>query len=407
MRKSSVSILSIFISAWVMGLAGAPKASYASVELHAHLFMKEGMSWLFSGGFFDELHATSWKDRFRSKANPASVRDSGIQVLVATLYVHPFLTLSVRDSVRRQIDQAERFVKENPEWIIARDGEEAEKALAQGKRVLVLALEGASGIIESEEDLREFVDQRGIRIVTLLHLVDDHFGGVAFLRGFRAFANPWGFLTQLFDRRENGVLTNDRGLTIEGEELAKQLIRRGVWIDLAHASDQSQEKIVPLMKSAGHPLLYTHTVLRKYHRAERAITAEQLQAVADTGGIVGVMPSQEMLDGTELPADSPCPAGLSALVAQYNEIAQIVGPSSIGLGSDYNGGLPHLPPGCAHGTSLEEKGLWNIGQAAELWKAMEAAGARVPQPLSLSVERFVDAWKHVKPTPDAAPAATE
>ena len=52
---------------------------------------------------------------------------------------------------------------------------------------MILALEGASGIIETDEDLAEFVDRDGIRIVTLIHLTDDEFGGAAFLKGYRKF----------------------------------------------------------------------------------------------------------------------------------------------------------------------------------------------------------------------------
>ena len=153
------------------------------VELHAHLFMKEGMSWFFTGDFFGPLRATSWRDRFSSQANVDSLNQSGLQIAVVSLYANPLLTFSMRAAVRRQIALAEKFVVENPAWIIPKSAREARQGIAGGKRLLVLSLEGAMGIIETEDDLREFVDKSGVRIVTLLHLTDDLFGGVALLRG--------------------------------------------------------------------------------------------------------------------------------------------------------------------------------------------------------------------------------
>src|SRR4051812_6206202 len=72
-----------------------------TVELHAHLFMKEGMGWLFKGDFNGPLQAENWKSRFSSQANPETLEQSGLDIVVATLYAHPLFTWSLRDSIRR------------------------------------------------------------------------------------------------------------------------------------------------------------------------------------------------------------------------------------------------------------------------------------------------------------------
>src|SRR4051812_47085106 len=76
----------------VLALVAAllPQSVFASfAELHAHLFMKEGMTWAFRGDFNGPLEATSWKDRFSSQANPEALEKSGLSVVVATIYAHP------------------------------------------------------------------------------------------------------------------------------------------------------------------------------------------------------------------------------------------------------------------------------------------------------------------------------
>ena len=113
--------------------------------------------------------------------------------------------------------------------------------------------------------------------MTLLHLTDDELGGVAFLPGLKILSSPFAWLTQLFHPRFQGdIRVNAHGLSEEGATLTRKLIARGVWIDLAHASDASQKKLIPVLAEAGQPLLYSHTALRKYLGAERGISDSQL-----------------------------------------------------------------------------------------------------------------------------------
>ncbi len=293
----------------------------------------------------------------------------------------------------------------HPQWIIARTSAQARAALVSGKQVLVLALEGNDGILDTEEDLKEFVDQKGVRVVTLLHLTDDQYGGVAFLRGIRGLATPWAWLTQLLHplHTEEGVRVNRNGLSERGREQTRALIKRGVWIDLSHASDQSTRAVVELLDEAKLPALYTHTALRKYLGAERGISSEQLEMVKRTGGIIGLMPSEEMTEGTPTDLCGPhcgdpntCRGGVRALAVQYREAVAALGADSVSMGSDYNGGIPHLRPTCPVGAGLDMEGLWNIGQVPELWKSLELMKMPVPEPRSLMVEKFLKAWERVE-----------
>lgn len=366
----------------------------AHLELHAHLFMNEGMTWLFRGDFEGPLAADSWRDRFSSQANAEALERSGIQILVASLYAHPLFTWNLRDSIRRQIAQAERFVATHPDWLLARDFAQAEEGLKRGKRILLLSLEGADGILETEEDLREFVDQAGIRIVNLLHLMDDEYGGVALLGSFRALSSPFAWLRSLFRPKAGDppVRVNPRGLTPKGRELAQKLLERKVWLDLAHASDEAQRELLPLLREHGQPVLYTHTVLRKYHAAERALSDEQIEWIKTSQGIVGLMPSPELLEGT--PTERDCQGTVQALAIQHRELAARIGETSVSVGSDYNGGIPHLRPSCrSTGTSLDQPpGHYTIGQSGELHRALRESGAPLARPLRGTVGRFMQAW---------------
>ena len=383
----------------------AAALSNNTLELHAHLFMKEGMGFAFHGDFNEPLQARTYEDGLSSQANPETVEASGIGILVISLYANPFFERSLRDSIRRQIALAQGFVAAHPNWIIAHRPAEARAALAEGRHALVLSIEGASGILETEDDLREFVDRDGVAIVTLLHLTDDEYGGVALLKGHRVLSDPWAWIRSLFaPNRAEGVKTNLTGLSEEGNRFAHALIAHGVWIDLAHASDASQRDLIPLLRQEGLPLLYTHTVLRHYHEAERGISGAQLAEVARSDGIVGLIPSAEMLEGTpELGTEvsagagessaAPCRASIGELTRQYEEIARVLPADHLGFGTDFNGALNHLEPAPA---CAGFAGMWNISQVPGIWDALARLGAPVPKPRARMLEAFLQAWERVR-----------
>lgn len=382
-----------------------------SVDLHAHLFMKPGLGWLFSGSFHEPLVADSWDDRLSSKVNEETLDASGVGIMVVALFAHPVYRLDVRDAVREQIAAAETFVKKNRGWGIAKSPAEAEKLLLDKKRVLVLSLEGAGGVLESEADLRELIDEKGIRIVTPLHLVDDRYGGVATMNGFQYVANPMSVVDQLLDAHcDDGVETNRQGLTPLGERLAVELVERGVWLDMTHSSDEALKTLVPLAERAGQPLLFTHTSLRRHRPAERQLSDAMLLRVKKSGGIIGLLPSD---DGFEVmtPARSLCPAGCSveacrrgvpALATMYRRVGETIGYENVMLGSDFNGGMRHLSASCGTQSELDgEAGYFHVGQTRLVWEGLARVGAQVP-PLRMTARAFLDAWKRVQPVDLAA-----
>ena len=401
----------------------AQYACAVGIELHAHLFMKQGMTWLFRGHFEDQLQARDWGSRLSSQANPQALNQSQLDLIVATLYAHPLLTRSLPESIKNQIRELKSFLKKNPNWVLVKTPAEAKSALHQGKKLILLALEGGSGILESDANLQEWIDQEGIRIVTPLHLTDDHWGGVAFLKGFRVLASPWAFLQSLlqphFESLEDGsqIRLNKNGLTSHGRTQIQKLLGHHVWIDFTHASDASQVEIRTLLPSLNYPLLYTHTVLRRFHHAERGISEQQLKAVAETRGYLGLIPSEELLeDAPPLFSDPQCQGGVFAFAEHYRRVTSILGESFVATGSDYNGGVTHLQPvqGCTHTQTLlnqDERGFWEIGQSRELWKALQELG--MWHPIESPVERdhshvhaFLETWERAWKEMDALSLTT-
>jgi microsomal dipeptidase-like Zn-dependent dipeptidase len=142
------------------------------------------------------------------------------------------------------------------------------------------------------------------------------------------------------------------------------------------------------MRSEGLPLLYTHTVLRKYHGAERGIAPWQLDELRRSQGILGVVPSEDYLEGT-VSAFPSCDQSLGWLATQYQEFVAVLGNTHVSFGSDINGALDHIAPGCG------SEGLWNISQYPELWASLTRLGAPTPKPLSAMIDGFLETWERV------------
>ncbi len=365
------------------------KNSNTSVDLHVHLFMEAGIPRLFHGSFYSPLQATSWKNRFSSQVNEETLEQSNIGLLVVALYAHPLLTLYRKKAIHQQIDLVEAFIEKHPQWILARTPNDAENAYNHGKRILIFSLEGIKGVLETEKDVDVFIRKRGISIVTFMHLTNNDFGGAALLHGTQMIHSPRFWLaSQFMNEYAQGVKINAKGLTEKGKNLLTLLLKQKVWIDLSHASDNTQKQIIPLLQRVNQPLLYTHLGIRSYCHSERGLTSWQLNAIKNSQGMLGLLPSRELLLNN--------PDAFLLFAKEYREVSTLIGPERTVIGSDLNGPLQRIPPtNVTTKTSLDTEGFWHIGQTPDLWKALQRTTHNTPKPLSLSIETFIKTWKKV------------
>jgi len=362
------------------------------IDLHAHLFLEHGVPhWFYNGCFTCPLQAKDYSSLTGSKANEEELLKSKLDITVASIYAVSFGFRDLRESIRQQIQAARDFVLRHPDWIIARSSATAAAAIKYKKRVLVLSLEGADGILQREEDIQEFLIKSPIALVTPLHLTDDEFGGAAFLRSFHGFLNFSSFVRGIFDPIwVEDVRTNHVGLTEQGRWLIKKLIESRVWIDLAHASDKAQKEILSETAKLKLPLLYTHTSLREYHGAERGLAKWQIEEIKSKGGMVGLLPSRNYLNGTP---QYEC--DIKAFFMQYRQIANQIGRNSVTIGSDFNAPIEHLAPGCGTYEGIDEEGFWRPDQISELWGAVNNFQVGLADPKG-QLGQFLKLWARVR-----------
>lgn len=207
---------------------------------------------------------------------------------------------------RRQIDidldrmhlEAER----SPELVeIAGTADAIRAAHAQGRLACFAGLEGAHALNGRLDDLPA-LRARGLRYVGLVHFTRN------------AACRPmvgWGA------RRAEG-------LTDYGRALVDELGRLKILVDLAHVNEGA---FLETCARTRVPVICSHTACNSIHASPRGIDDHHIRAVADTGGVVGVIFVTPFIG----------PGGARQAARHLDHIKRTVGIDHTALGSDWEG----------------------------------------------------------------------
>ena len=124
------------------------------------------------------------------------------------------------------------------------------------------------------------------------------------------------------------------GLTDAGRELVLACNERGVMLDLAHLNERGFFDVAALSSA---PLVVSHSAAHSLAPMPRSLTDEELDAIGDSGGLVGVVFDTVMTrsDG-ELEFDTT----LDVIAGHIEYIAERIGIEHVALGSDFDGCYP-------------------------------------------------------------------
>lgn len=139
--------------------------------------------------------------------------------------------------------------------------------------------------------------------------------------GLRSMQITWNLRNELADgvkeERTGG------GLSEFGVAVVKEMERLGMVIDLAHISRAGWFDVLEV---ASGPICCSHSNCKEVYHHFRTIDDEQIKALAETGGIIGVNAIATMV------AAEPT---LDKLVDHISHIADLVGVDHVGLGLDF------------------------------------------------------------------------
>ena len=181
----------------------------------------------------------------------------------------------------------------------------------------ILAVEGATPLGEDLNKVDELYEY-GVRIITLMHYQVNAFGDIM-------TAGP-----------VNG------GLTDIGKQMVERMMDLGIIVDVAHAHYNTLQGIAEIARTNGVPIIDSHTSLtgrENPYGTTRLRTLEEMEMVAETGGVVCTWPLAWWVDETHHRTT------FSDWATENGKIAKQIGSNHIGLGTDGGGSLPELIEG--------------------------------------------------------------
>lgn len=204
--------------------------------------------------------------------------------------------------IDEQIDVLERQIQAAPGRLAkAWSAADIERQARRGAMSALLGIEGAHAL-EGDLDKLDHFARRGVRYLGLCHFSANDACFPAYGRGRR----------------------HDQGLTAFGRDLVRLAGALGVLIDLAHINKKG---FLEACELSSRPPIVSHTGVTGAFSHWRNIDDEQLRAVADKGGCVGVIFCPKFLGGE----------GLTPVVKHLSHIISVAGEDAAALGSDWDG----------------------------------------------------------------------
>jgi membrane dipeptidase len=231
-------------------------------------------------------------DPFRERWLP-KLRAGGVALQVCPLYAADVPAEQAPAKARAQLEQFERALSENPHDVFqVRSRTDLEQVGTDGRIGLLLSMEGVEPAVEGIEEWWD----AGVRMV-----------------GPTWNAANWA---------AGGLDVPERGLTDQGRALVDEVVARGGVLDVAHASPRTFDEV---LDRAPH-VVCSHACCRALVDVPRNLSDRQLRALADRGGVLGMM-ALALVVGYEH-------ATIDGLLDHLDHAASVMGIDHVGLGGD-------------------------------------------------------------------------
>lgn len=316
-----------------------PVADFLGGEEAGHIDLKKARAGSLAGGLFALYSPSATKTRLPNGQPSPNLPP-------------PLSMDEARHSIAGELAILLRIVRaSNGAVALCRSAAEIEAAMVRGALAVVVHIEGAEAI---DADLN-FLD-------------------VLYAAGLRSLGPVWS-RTNIFGHgvpfRFPSSPDTGEGLTQAGENLVRVCNEMKILIDLSHITEKGFWDVARLSKA---PLIATHSNVHALCPSPRNLTDRQLDAIRDTGGMVGLNFATGFLrgDGNMRPDTD-----IDLMVRHLDYLIEKLGEDRVGLGSDFDG------------ATVPEK----IGSAAGLpvlFDALRAKGYSEPLLTKIGTANWLD-----------------
>ncbi len=235
------------------------------------------------------------------------MREGGLGAQMFGMWTVPYPQRGCASGIHKQLDSIDAAIEANLDALaLCVSPEDIRAAHDSGLIACLSGIEGGHAL-EADIDNIEIFARRGVRYLGLLHFSKNAIGVPAKGVGDKS----------------------DSGLTEFGRDVIIELDRVGMVMDLAHINRRG---FFEALEVSSKPMMVTHTGVAGVHQHWRNIDDEQIRAVADRGGCIGIIFSRPFLGGKSI--DAVCDHLL--------HIIDVAGEGVPALGSDFDGFV--IPP---------------------------------------------------------------
>ena len=238
--------------------------------------------------------------RLYSQLDVPRMRAAGMTGGVFSIATNPFRSRAGRrTTLLANLARLQAALEGDPGVAVVADAAGYRRARAEGRMGCFLAVQGGNAVTAADVASLPDVVSR----VTIVHLTRSALGSPA---------RPFG--------------GHRRGLTAAGAEYVAALDARRILVDLAHVNEAGFWGALAV-HDRSIPAIVSHTGVRAVHDVWRNIDDAQIRAIADTGGVVGIMYHSGFL------GDSSA----AAVVRHLEHVVDVGGEDCAALGSDWDG----------------------------------------------------------------------
>ncbi|MCP3913960.1 MAG: membrane dipeptidase [bacterium] len=200
----------------------------------------------------------------------------GLGAVVLVAWVEPVFLAPERGGARARtyalLGEFEQLLARHPDAVRwAGNGADLDAAREAGCIAGIAGIEGGHSIEESLEHLEQFF-AHGVRVMTLVW--NNH---LSWIRSCQDGAGPDVPL----------------GLSPFGREVVGTMNRLGMLVDLSHASERA---FYDALEVSSAPMIASHSGCSRLHDHPRNLDDDQLRALGETGGVVGMVFCTPFLD---------------------------------------------------------------------------------------------------------------
>ena len=233
------------------------------------------------------------------------LRRGGVNIEVLTVggdfKLFPEFDSQDYSSIIKVIDSINIEIFENADlFYLIKDSKDFENLKIQNKIGFILALEGSSSIGSDFSLLQDYINL-GIRSFMLTH-------------------NMRNLLA------DGCAEKPARGLSKLGKDYVNELNKTNTVIDLSHISEPSFWDVLDLIEK---PPVATHSNARFLCNHPRNLTDDQIKAIAERNGVIGINFFSTFID------EDKNKATIDRLIDHIDHIVKLVGINHVGLGPDF------------------------------------------------------------------------